>query len=275
MPINIPTILTMADMQRICRAATPQSLGQSGVISELRPEFSRKLQGSRFTFHYDDGALLHYQFTEDGLSWCEDGGEWHQEACECLESSIEGVYLIHHLRTQVCPYEAATLVLDTRTMLVTWVRDRLGNKNANRDVNRTVVFGAAGETTARHAKTDAMVGCVIDWKFANDVIIHSTYETEVCCAFVSPPPAAAPDWQDFFATFNPSRYVQIADGLYLLSFYAPGASGMEVSMLMDLVHMRAVGAAFGVDRTDTLRSYTFGARGARAPLGFIGRYTID
>jgi hypothetical protein len=275
MPINIPTILTMADMKRICRAATPQTLGQSGVISELRPDFSSKLQGCSFTFYLDSGVVLHYQFSDHGLAWREEGGEWREEACDCLESSANGVFLIHHLRTHVCPCEAVTLVLDSRTMLVTWVHDRLGNKNANRDVSRTVVFGAAGETASRHTRTDELVGTVIDWKFADDVMIHSIYETTTCCAFVSPPPAAAPDWRDFFATFNPARYVRIAESLYLVSFYAPGASGMEVTMLIDLANMRAIGAAFGLDRTDTLRSYTFGARGARATLGFTGRYTID
>ena len=79
----------------------------------------------------------------------------------------------------------------------------------------------------------------------------------------------------FLPTLNPARYVRIAEDLYLVSFYAPRASGMEVSMLIDLKALRALGAAFGLDSTDKFCSYTFGAKGAFAQLGFLGLYTVN
>jgi hypothetical protein len=153
----------------------------------------------------------------------------------------------------------------------------LGTVYSNRDVCRKVLFGALENANVirRHEMTDELTGKVIDWKFAPGVVIHQLYENRSCCAFVSPPPAAAPDWAVFFSTFNPTQYVKIRDNLYLLSFYAPGSSGMEVSMLMDLNAMAQVGAAFGIDPSDTLRSYTFGGVGAWADPAFIGRYNIE
>ena len=277
MPRQVPTVLTMADLRSICDAPRPDSYAVSGVISALRPVFSQSLQDSSLCFSLDSGEKRWYRFGETGLSYSADGLQFHKEYAECLESTAAGVYLIHHLRTDVNPCAAVTVVFDSKAGLVTLIEDRLGTVYANRDVCRNVQFGALEgvDTAHRHALTDELTGKVIDWKYAPGVVIHQLYENRSCCAFVSPPPAAAPDWKVFYATFNPTKYVKIRDGLYLLSLYAPGSSGMEVSMLMDLHAMRQVGAAFGIDLTDTLRSYTFGAAGAWADPAFVGRYTIE
>ena len=152
----------------------------------------------------------------------------------------------------------------------------MGTVHSNRDVKRILKHGYIGDAqpSQRHAKTDELVGAILDWRLADDVVFHAMYETVQCCAFVSPPPAAAPDWSGFFPTFNPAKYRKIADSLYLVTFTAPSSSGMEASMLMDLKRMRAIGSVFGIDMTDTLRSYTFGAHGAHAAIGFIGKYNI-
>ena len=278
MPRNVPTVLTMKDIHNICLKAAPATLAQSGAISSLRPAFSSKLCTAEIRCSFEDNSVLEYRFSNSkhSLAWREAGGEWHEDACECLESSVENVFLIHHLLTETIPYGAATLVLDLNTSLVTRVEDRIGTIQSNRDVKRTVLCGYIGDTqpSALHTKTDELVGAILDWRFADDVVLHAMYETVQCCAFVSPPPAAAPDWSGFFKTFNPAKYRKIADKLYLISFTAPSTSGMEANMLMDLNRMRAVGSVFGIDMTDTLRSYTFGARGAHAAIGFIGQYNI-
>ena len=278
MPRRVPTVLTMKDIIKICAKATPATLAQSGVISSLRPAFSSKLRGKTLQCTFDSGAAGEYRLStlENKLSWLDMDSVWHEEAYDCLESSVENVFLVHYLRTDTDLTEAVTLVLDMNTSLVTRVEGTLGTVLSNRDVKRKVESGYIGDRDpgTHHVKTDDMVGMILDWRFAQDVVIHAMYETVQCCAFVSPPPAAAPDWYDFFITFNPARYRKIADQLYLISFYAPGNSGMEAIMLMDLGRMRAVGAAFGIDITDTLRAYTFGAKGAYAPIGFIGCYTV-
>jgi hypothetical protein len=275
---KVPTVLTIKDIETICFQANPATLAQSGAISALRPPFSSKLRGTALRCSFDGGSVLEVRFLASGkgLVWRKEDGEWHEEACECLESSAENVFLVHYLRTDTMPYEAVTLVLDRNTSLVTRVEDRLGTVNSNRDVKRTLAHGYIGDADPprRHAKTDELVGVILDWRFADDVVLHAMYETVQCCAFVSPPPAAAPDWYGFFLSFNPTRYRKIAENLYLISFTAPGSSGMEANMLMDLNKMRAVGSVFGIDWTDTLLSYTFGARGAYAAIGFIGRYNV-
>jgi hypothetical protein len=274
---QIPTVLTMADLRSICNRPQPKSYAVSGVISALRPGFTLSLRGSTLCFRMDTGEKRWYRFEADGLSFSTDGLNYRREYAECLESSVPGVTLIHHLHTGESVCSASTIVFDASNGLVTLVSDTLGTVYANRDVNRKVLFGEleGANTAQRHSLTDELTGKVIDWKYAHDVVIHQLYENRSCCAFVSPPPAAAPDWKVFYSTFNPTKYVKIRDGLFLLSFYAPGSSGMEVSMLMDLHAMKQVGAAFGIDLTDTLRSYTFGAIGAWADPAFLGRYTIE
>ena len=278
MPRKVPTVLTRKDIETICFQASPATLAQSGAISALRPAFSQTPGGAAFRCTFDGGSVTEYKFAESGkrLAWREASGTWREEACECLESSAGNVFLVHFLRTELLPYGAVTLVLDRNASLATRVEARLGTVNSNRDVKRTLEHGYFGDTDpiSRHLKTDEMVGAMIDWRFADDVVLHAMYETVQCCAFVSPPPAAAPDWHGFFLTFNPTRYRKIAEKLYLVSFTAPGSSGMEAIMLMDLRKMRAVGSVFGIDDTDTLRSYTFGAKGAYAAISFIGQYNV-
>lgn len=277
MPRNVPTVLTGKDIETICFKANPATLAQSGAISVLRPAFTQTPGAAEYRCAFDGGSVSEYRFTAPGrLAWRENGGTWHEEACECLESSAGNVYLVHFLRTDVLPYGAVTLVLDRNTSLVTRVEDRLGTVHSNHDVKRKLEHGYFGneDPAGRHAKTEELVGAILDWRFADDAVLHAMYETVQCCAFVSPPADAAPDWYGFFLSFNPTRYRKIAEKLYLVSFTAPGSSGMEANMLMDLRKMRAVGSVFGIDYTDTLRSYTFGARGAGAAIGFIGQYNV-
>lgn len=276
MPARRITALTTKDIQKLCFESTVADYSSNPIVSPLRPALSKKLAGSELTFCFEDGLQLNYQIGARSVNWQQDGGEWQEEYAECLESSQPGVFLLHHLRTHVNPYEAATLILDTNTCRVTLIYDRLGKKSATRDVNRTVHYGYWGEKPAQlHAVTEDLVGKTIDWKFADDAIIHMGYVNIQCCAFISPVPAALPGWKDYFATFNPARYIRITDNLIAMSFYAPYGSGMEVTMLMDLQNMRAVGACFGIDSTDKFCSCTFGAKGAYAQLGFIGRYTVE
>ena len=282
MPAKQITILTTKDIRERCYAAAPAEYAADPMISLLKPGPTKKLRGREFTFCFPEGQKLYYRFERDYLEWKEKQEDpWNEEYGECLESSRDGVFLIHHLRTHINPYEAATLILDTNTGLVTMIYDRLGKKSANRDVNRQVLSGfcegeACGKDSCEpHQMTDDLVGKVIDWKMADDIIIHTYYCNVECLAFISPIPPKAPGWADYFKTFNPTKYIKIGEKLYAISFYAPWQCGMEVTMLMDLDKMRALGAAFGFDSTDKFSSYTFGAKGAYAELGFIGQYTVN
>ena len=272
MPFKRTTVFTRKDLVELCFNANPAEYTRDPIVSPLRPAFSKKLRDLDFTFQFADGGKIDYHFDRFGLAWREAGEDWNEELAEVLESSREGVFLVHHLRTHVNPYEAATLVIDTNTKLVTMIYDKLGKASQTRDVDRKVRFGYYGE---KPETLQELIGKVIDWKFADDIIIHTLYCNVQCLAFISPLPAKAPGWEDFFPTFNPTKYIKIADELYLVSFYAPHACGMEVSMLIDLKKMRSVGASFGFDSTDKFCSYTFGAKGAFAQLGFLGLYTVE
>ena len=276
MPYKRTTALTMHDIRALCFQAKESEYACDPVISELRPRFTKKLRDKAYTLEFSDGGRLFYRFDRFGLSWSEDGESWEEEKAECLESSRENVFLVHHLRTHVNPYEAVTLVLDENTGCAVMVFDKFGKASGTRDVDRKVRIGRFEEKTETlPAFTDELIGKVIDWKFADEIRIHTIYCNVQCLAFVSPAPEKAPGWADYFPTFNPTRYVKLEEGLYLVSFYAPYACGMEVSMLIDLAAMRALGAAFGFDSTDKFCSYTFGAKGAYAPMGFLGSYTVD
>ena len=276
MPFKRTTVFTRKDIIELCVAANPEQYLRDPIISDLRPAFSKKLRAREFTFLFADGGKIDYRFDRFGVCWREEGEEWNEETAEVLESTREGVFLVHHLRTHVNPFEAATLVIDTNSNLVTMIYDKIGKASQTRDIDRKVRFGWFGEKPAQlQDLTDELIGKVIDWKYADDIIIHTLYCNVQCLAFISPLPAKAPGWEDYFPTFNPTKYIKIAEELYLVSFYAPHACGMEVSMLIDLKKMRAVGATFGFDSTDKFCSYTFGAKGAFAQLGFLGLYTVQ
>ncbi len=276
MPYKKTTALTMHDLKARCFAAKESDYASDPVISPLRPRFTDKLRDKAFALEFTDGGKLYYRFDRFGLVWSEDGENWEEEKASCLESSRAGVSLVHHLRTHVLPYEAVTLIFDENTGRAVMVYDTFGKASGTRDVNRRVRIGWFGaRPDALPEFSDELVGRVIDWKFADDIRIHTIYCNVQCLAFVSPAPEKAPGWADYFDTFNPTRYVKLAEELFLISFYAPFACGMEVSMLLDLRAMRALGAAFGFDSTDKFCSYTFGAKGAFAPMGFLGSYTAD
>ena len=277
MPYKRTTVFTRKDLIELCAAADPRDYTRDPVVSSLRPAFTRDLRDREFAVTFADGGSIRYRFDRFGLAWREPGGDWQEEACQCLASTRPGVYLVHHLRTHLLPYEAATLVIDEKARTFTMVCDRLGKASQTRDVDRAVRPGWFGgeKPDFLPETTEDLVGKVIDWKLSDAVYLHTIYCNSVCLAFGSPAPAEAPGWADFFATFNPTKYVKLGEGLYLTSFYAPWASGMEVTMLLDLDRMRALGAAFGFDSTDKFCSYTFGAKGAYAPMGFLGSFTVE
>ena len=275
MPANYSTVFTTKDIINRCAKAEVSEYTSDPIISYLRPKFSSKLVGKTFDFHFGNQDIS-YRFDRHFLLWRENGGEWNEEYCEVLESSREGVFLVHHLRTHVNPYEAATLILDVGAELVTCIWDRLGQKSMNRDVNRTVLFGWWGEKkTALHCYNDDLVCKTIDWKFTDEATIHMSFVNVQCLAFTSPKPVSLPGWSSYFWTFNPTKYLKIAEDLYVISFYAPYQSGMEVTLLMDLRKMKALGASFGFDSTDKFTSCTFGAIGAFAQFAFIGEYAVE
>lgn len=277
MPAKQYTVLTTKDIIKMCfKSNLTGDYAFDPIVSELRPEFSRKLIGKVFDFCFEDGLKLSYEFGKNSVCMSKNSGEYREEYAEVLESSHEGVFLVHHMITSVNPFEGINLIIDLNTNLVSLIYDTIGNYAMTRDVKRNFHFGWIDEKPGTlHYETEEIVHKVIDWKYADNAIIHTAYVNVECVAFTSPPSPVIPGWDGFYPTFVPTRYTHIADDLVLTSMYAPYKSGLEVTMLMDLKKMKAVGCAFGFDACDKFCSYTFGAKGAYAQMGFIGRYTVE
>ena len=275
---DLPTWLTLCDLEKICMNARRDQFRKSGLISSLRPNFSHDLAGKSVDLIFEDESRISYQFHRDHLVFSQ-GDTSTEEEMEILPSARPNVYLVHHLRTDIIPWQAVTLVLDFDRKSATMLDLKFGTIHSNRDVCRTVRFaGIAGQSSdsssCAHAFTEDLTGVVMDWRFTPEICIHQMYENISCCAFVSPVPDAAPEWSGFFTTFNPTRYIRLADRLYFISFCAPGSTGLEADMLMDLDSMTCTGSAFGIDWMDKLCFYTFGGIGACAEVGFRGQYTV-
>ena len=275
---DLPTWLTLYDLKNICLNARKDRCRKSGLVSELRPPFSHDLEGRHITLAFDDESRISYEFYRNYLVFSKEGVSTEEEA-EILPSKRPNIYLVHHLRTNIIPWQAVTLILDFNQASATMLDLKFGTIHSNRDVCRMVRFARIeGQNDAPssciHAFTEDLTGVVMDWRFSPDICIHQMYENVSCCAFVSPVPQTCPEWAGFFTTFNPTRYVRLDEKLYLISFCAPGSTGIEADMLMDLETMTCVGSAFGINMKDELCFYTFGGKGAYAEVGFRGQYAV-
>lgn len=276
MPAITATALTRKDIIHVLSRITPEEYSAPPCSLYERKILSNDLVGKNLEIHLPDHQTLCYCFDRKYLTWSEDNKESHEEYYELLKLPNRSVYLLHHLRTHVLPYEAMTLILEPERGQATVVYDRIGKASGTRDVNTKILYGTIGNAGDCHQKeTEDLVCKTIDWKYGENAIIHTSYVNCECLAFTSPAPATMPGWKDYFNTFNPARYISLDQDLMLVSFYAPCASGMEVSMLMDLRDMTALCSAFGFDSTDHFCSNTFTAKGAYASFGFIGRFTIE
>ena len=273
---KIPKLLTRSDVIKICIVTSPASYSCSALISPLRPEFDKSLCGRTFTFSFEGDEKRICRFEQQAVLWgcCEES--LREEYAEWFKFPNGEIYFVHHLKTNELPYEAVSFVLDLEKMSVTYIEMKLGTVHSNRDVQRTVKLGTVdGGECCKHEITNDLTGKVIDWKFADGVMMHHMYENISCSEFVSPSPTGPYEWDDFFYTFNPTKYIKVGEKLYLINFYAPGASGCAADMLMDLEKMTCVGAFFGIDSKEIFKSYTFGGKGAYADVAFLGRYTVE
>lgn len=272
---RIPTLLTSYDVQRICLNSAPQSLEDCYISKKSYNRFNLSQFGNAFDLEFQDGQKLHYRFGRDYLEWSTDGTNFHEE--KAAASVVDDKYIyIHHMFTDKLPYTASTMVIDPSKGYAVCIDMCFGNKYSDRDVNRTVRYaGLNRPCPVEDLLTDELTGAVIDWKYEENCRVHSMYENRSCSEFVSDIPAKMPEWEDFYYTFNPTKYVKLDEKVYLISFYAPGMSGVCVNQLMNLHTMKCIGSFWGIDFTDKLRSYMFDGYGACADVAFIGRYTVD
>lgn len=272
---RIPTLLTAYDIRRICLDSTEKTLEECFISKKSYNRFDLSGLGSACELVFENGEKTHYRFGRDYLEWSTDGSHFHEEKAACTIVEDRYVFL-HHMFTDRLPYSAATIVIDLKKEYAVCIDMQLGNIHSDRDVNRAVRYAGLNRACpAMDLLTDEMTGVIVDWKYEEDCRIHSMYENRSCSEFVSYIPEKMPEWEDFFYNFNPTKYVKLDEKTYLISFYAPGMSGVCVNQLMNLDTMKCIGSFWGIDFSDKLRSYMFDGYGAYAETAFVGRYTVD
>ncbi len=266
-------VFTYQELKEMCRTTDLVKARESWLISHFRPPFTEYFVGKSYTFHFDNGRTLHYRFSDvHTLEWSEDGESFFDEYYEALESTVKGVFLVHHIRRRTLPFPGLTLIIDTERELVTWSDQEFGRADdCDKNVMPQLVFGWYGTPkAARHGFTTELCGAILDWKYSDDFIIRHCYLTPDCMTS----PGAPTDNEDeyLFRKTLPAAYAKVRDGLYIAAFAEDGGSG--VTLLIDLDRLRDVGSFFGMGGDGQLGSYTIGAVAGRGKFGFTGEYSI-
>ena len=176
-------VFTYQELKEMCRTTDLTKARESWLISHFRPPFAEYFAGKAYTFHFDNGRTLHYRFPDaHTLEWSEDGESFFDEYYEALESTVKGVFLVHHIRRRTLPFPGLTLIIDTERELVTWSDQEFGRADdCDKNVMPQLVFGWYGTPkAARHSFTTELCGAVLDWKYSDDFIIRHCYLTPDC-----------------------------------------------------------------------------------------------
>lgn len=266
-------VYSYQEICEMCRNTDLSKARESGLIGRFRPPFSSFFAGKQYTFHFDNGRTLYYRFNDEhSLAWSEDGETYTEEFYDALESTVQNVFFVHHIRQHTIPIQGLSLVIDTERELITWFDLYFGTEESDKNVGYDIHFGWYGAPKAeRHCFTDEMTGVVLDWKYTDDFIIRHAYLTPDC---VSSPGAPTEDESEYlFRKLLPASFTKIRDGLYTATFVEDG--GSEATLLIDLVRLHDVGAFFSMGEDGQLSSYTVGAVAGRGTFGFDGTYAIE
>lgn len=265
-------VYTPEEIKGFCLATDFERSRTSDLISQYRPPFTDAFAGKELHVILDNGETIDYRFKDSHtLLWCEDGGPYAEEYYEALESTAKHVYLIHHIRRNVLPFEGVTMVVDTDAELVTLIHLSFGTQESDINVNGRFCFGYYGQAkAARHSWTDELCGVVLDWKYSDAFIIRHEYIS--LNAMLSPGEPTDDEEAYLFRKVLPASYVKIRDHLYVASFAEDG--GSRFNLLIDLDALRDVGGIFGVGEKG-LFCYTIGAVAGRGVFGFSGQYAIS
>ena len=265
-------VYTLEEIKGFCAATDFEKSRTSDLISHYRPPFSDAFAGKELRITLDTGETIDYRFADSHtLSWSADGSPYEEEYYEALESTVKHVYLIHHIRSGVLPFEGVTMVIDTDTELVTLIHLSFGTQESDINVNGRFCFGYYGQTKpARHTWTDELCGVILDWKYADTFIIRHEYIS--LDAMLSPGEPTDDEEAYLFRKVLSASYVKIRSNLYIASFAEDG--GSRFNLLIDLAALRDVGGIFGISEKG-LFSYTIGAVAGRGVFGFSGQYAIS
>lgn len=265
-------VYTLEEIKGFCMATNMENSRTSDLISHYRPPFADYFQGREMRFTFNDGQTFAYRFVDaHTLSWSANGGPPETEYYEALESTRKGVYLIHHIRRGVLPFEGVTMIVDTETELATRIHSRFGTAQSDINVDSKFTFGSFGRPgRPLHAWTDELCGVVLDWKYSDQFVIRHEYVSTD--AMLSPGEPTDDEEAYLFRKVLSASYVKIREHLYIASFAEDG--GSVFNLLIDLAALRDVGAIFGIGEKG-LSSYTIGAVAGRGKFGFTGKYSIS
>ncbi len=267
-------VFTYEEVCEMCRNTDLSKMTQASpvMISHFRPAFTDFFVGKEFTFHFDHGVTLHYRFTgKHNLKWSEDGEHFLEETYEALQSTVQKVFLVHHIRRHTIPYEGLTLIIDTENQLISWVDLNFGTEDCDKNVRTDFYFGYYGEDKGtRHHYTEEMCGLILDWKYSDDFVIRHAYITH--SLMTSPGEPTDNEEEYLFRKTLPATYLKIRDNLCTVTFVEDG--GSAAMLLIDLKELRDVGGFYSMSETGQLYCYTIGAVAGRGTFGFTGEYSI-
>ena len=265
-------VFTSEEMKEMCRKTDLFKRAGSSLISHFRPPFTDKLAGKEFDFRFTDGIRLRYRFLEKHvLEWSENGSDYTKEDYEALESTIENVIMVHHIRHETCPYQGLTIIVDLDAELVTWVDLNFGTEISDKNVRFEYHFGYYNDPKPTHGYTEELCGVILDWKYSDDFIIRHAYISP--WAMTSPGEPTDNEEEYLFRKTLPATYAKIRDGLYTVSFAED--DGSEATLLIDLKRQRDVGAFYSMSDKGQLGSYMIGAVAGRGKFGFTGEFSIE
>ena len=232
---------------------------------QFMPPYTDKLKGRKVRFLFDDFTVA-YEFTGiNDAVYTDEEGKDHEIFCMALESTREGIFLIHHHIPGTDPVRGNTIIYDTNTGAVTLVASRIGNEASEREVSRQFHFGKAeGKCPSEeemHCFTKDLVGKAIVWKYKDDDFrVKHIYSSEYYYSY-----AMIKNGECWMAS-NPGDFLKVADDLYVFSFIEERQGGTEAIFLMDLKEMHDVGAFFGINAKQKFECYMVGAKGHYAPM---------
>jgi CheY-like chemotaxis protein len=141
-----------------------------------------------------------------------------------------------------------SIVFDIETGFLTAIEAEVGHPSNPREVIRTIIFGRIEGIEApinafRPCFTNELVGKALYWRNTLDGPMRMKY---IFCSPNYYTYAMSFGEDKYWMSTNPSEYVKVKEGLYLMSVVEVRQAGFELNMLMNLDIMRDVQSGFGI-----------------------------
>jgi len=267
------TPLTRGEVKEICEECQKVGIPKSGMGESVRGDFTEKLSGQTLCFAFDDHEDIVYRIhSGENIEWSVDNNDFTEEYAQILELDTDpGLFLLNHLRSFTFPLINMTLIIDTKTDLVTLIRAELGDSSRPRDVERTIHFGyiqrpGAVKIRARHKYTVDLVGKIINWHYdyENKFVVKHLYMNNEHMVYLL---LEAEEKERGLLEAAECDYIKVRDNVYIMSWLEKGHQGMQAVTLMNTKELHDIGSFFGINIGNKLDNFTFAAWGEISDTG--------